>query len=88
MSRKWLGVEDALLGFDVRERFLPPSSGLSNCGYSPTEVARLRGAWASDLNEHHLFADVGRALAFRDLTDHRVPEHAPFFVYALHRLGE
>lgn len=69
------------LGFDVADAGL--TSGLSNCGYQQTEIAGLRASWASDLNEHHLFGDVTRALAFRDLTDRRVPEHAPFFVYAL-----
>lgn len=70
-----------LLGFDVADAGL--TSGLSNCGYPQAEVAALRPAWAADLNAHHLFTDVRRALAFRDLTHRRVPEHAPFFVYAL-----
>lgn len=69
------------LGFDVADAGL--TSGLSNCGYQQTEIAGLRATWASHLNEHHLFGDLKRALAFRDLTDRRVPEHAPFFVYAL-----
>jgi hypothetical protein len=54
-----------------------------NCGYQRSELAGLRASWTSDLNEHHLFTDVKRAFAFRDLTDRRIPEHAPFFVYAL-----
>lgn len=29
------------------------------------------------------FDDAHRALAFKETTDARVPEHAPFFVYAL-----
>jgi len=69
------------LGFDVADAGL--TSGLTNCGYLQTEVAGLRASWASDLNEHHLFTDVAKAFAFRDLTDRRVPEHAPFFAYAL-----
>jgi len=35
------------------------------------------------LNEHHLFGNPATARAFRDATDARVPEHAPFFVYCL-----
>lgn len=69
------------LGFDVADGEF--TSGLSNCGYRRGEVEALRRTWARDLNEHHLFTDVERALAFRDLSDRRVPEHAPFFVYAL-----
>jgi hypothetical protein len=70
-----------LLGFDVADAGL--TSGLSNCGHKQSEIAGLRASWVADLNEHHLFTDMARALAFRDVTDRRVPEHAPFFVYAL-----
>lgn len=74
-----------LLGFDVADAGL--TSGLSNCGYPQTELATLRTTWASDLNEHHLFTEVERALAFRDVTNRRVPEHAPFSVYALYMVS-
>jgi hypothetical protein len=81
-----LGAEWTLLGFDVADAgFI---SGLSNCGYEPAERAELRAVWAASLNEHHLFRDVERALAFRTLSDERVADHAPFFVYSLYRLDE
>jgi hypothetical protein len=70
-----------LLGFDIADAGL--FSGLSNCGYDQATVAELRASWGAHLNEHHLFTNVSQALAFRDLTNRRVPEHAPFFVYAL-----
>ncbi len=73
-----------LLGFDVADAGL--TSGLSNCGYQQAESAALRTTWAADLNANHLFTDVTRARAFQALTDRRVPEHAPFFVYALYRV--
>lgn len=81
MTPPTINEEWKLLGFDVADAGL--TSGLANCGYQQTEIAGLRASWVSDLNEHHLFMDVKKALAFRDLTDRRVLEHAPFFVYAL-----
>lgn len=71
----------SLLGFDVADSGL--ISGLSDCIYSDVERSGLQAAWASHLNEHHLFFDVSRALMFSDVAERRVPEHAPFFVYAL-----
>ena len=68
------------VGFDVADGTV---SGLTNCGYDADEVGVLRAVWASRLNEHGLFSDVADALSFRRLTDERVPEHAPFFVYGL-----
>lgn len=81
MTPAAVGANWTLLGFDVADAgFI---SGLSNCGYDPSERTELRATWGAHLNEHHLFTDVNKALAFRDLTDKCVPEHAPFFVYAL-----
>lgn len=84
MAPPVVSADWSLLGFDVADAGL--ISGLSNCGYVRAEIAGLRAAWASELNAHHLFTEVGRALAFRALTERRVPEHAPFFVYSLRRL--
>jgi hypothetical protein len=78
-----LDSEWQLLGFDVADAAF--TSGLSNCGYGASEVAALRASWAPMLNARHLFTDAPTALAFKELSDRRVPEHAPFFVYALHR---
>ncbi len=84
MEPEAVSADWTLLGFDVADAgFI---SGLSNCGYTPEEAAGLRATWASALNAHHLFDDLEKALAFRELTEARVPEHAPFFVYALRRL--
>jgi hypothetical protein len=71
-----------LLGFDVSDGGL--LSGLSNCGYTPDEIRTLRAQWQSRLNAHHLFDAVENAFEFRKLTDARVPEHAPFFVFGLY----
>jgi hypothetical protein len=72
-----------LLGYDVSDRWL--LSGLSNCGFLPglDDVKALRDEWAPGLNEFHLFGQVSKAAKFRDLSDTRVREHAPFFIYGL-----
>ena len=74
-----------LLGYDVADDSL--TSGLSNCGYLPDERAALRGTWSDRLNHHHLFPEPQDALEFCAVTDNRVPEHAPFFVYGLYLLS-
>jgi len=68
------------LGFDVADGSI---SGLSNCGYDASDVASRRRTWAPRLNEHGLFWEVTEALSFRRLTEERVPEHAPFYVYGI-----
>jgi hypothetical protein len=73
-----------LLGYDIADRAL--TSGLSNCGYDPQEVQALRVKWTPHLNGFHLFIDSDRAYEFKMMTDSRVREHAPFFVYGLYRV--
>jgi hypothetical protein len=73
------------LGYDVAD---PTISGLSNCGYTPEEMRELTPIWAPRLNDRGLFEDEADAAAFRDLTNQRVPEHAPFFVIGLWLIGE
>ena len=69
------------LGFDVSDKgFI---SGLMNCGYDPDERQTLRSQWADHLNDHHLFEKLDDARAFVDVSNGRVPEHAPFFAFGL-----
>jgi hypothetical protein len=70
------------LGFDVCDSgFL---SGLTNCGYlDSAELLAARRNWGTSLNEHHLFKDPEPAFEFKIYSDHRVQEHAPFFVFGL-----
>jgi hypothetical protein len=70
-----------VLGHDVADASL--LSGLMNCGYSQPERRALRPAWAARLNAAGLFDSADDAFAFRAVTDARVPEHAPFFVFAV-----
>lgn len=74
----------SFLGYDVSDTaFL---SALSNCGYDHQEITAARRAWGARLNQSHLFDDLSDAAEFKTFADRRVPEHAPFFVYALHRI--
>jgi hypothetical protein len=77
-----LAVEPAwtFLGFDIADG--TEVSGLSNCGYGE-EIHPLRAAWAGRLNDRGLFRDLEDAFAFREVTNARVPEHAPFTVYGI-----
>jgi hypothetical protein len=52
------------------------------------ERAALAPRWAPRLSRYHLFDTAADALAFRETADARVPEHAPFFVYAIHLVAE
>jgi hypothetical protein len=77
------GSEDwTLLGYDVSDHSL--LSGLSNCGYWEEEKPEYKKRWGQHLNRYHLFAEVQPAIEFKEITDLRVPEHAPFFVYGLY----
>ncbi len=76
------GPDLELLGYDVADNGM--LSGLMNCGYEASEREAAQAKWRGALNEHHLFAAVADALAFRTYAEARVPEHAPFFVYGLY----
>jgi hypothetical protein len=74
------------LGFDVADA--GGISGLMNCGYTPEEMASWRPTWGPRLNDRGLLSALEDAIAFREATDRRVEEHAPFWVYALWQLPE
>lgn len=71
------------LGYDISDAWM--LSGLMNCGYTPPDdIESLRKKWSIYLNEYHLFEDFEIAREFRDFTDVRVKEHAPFSVYGIY----
>jgi len=72
------------LGYDVSDLAL--LSGLSNSGYEPDEIQSMRARWVKHLNRYHLFTDDAQAAEFKSLSDRRVDEHAPFFVFGLYRV--
>lgn len=80
--------EWSLLGYDVSDRWL--LSGLSNCGFLPAaeNVQQLRDKWGSHLNKFHLFDGIERAREFKQFSDERVKEHAPFFVFGIWLIQE
>lgn len=71
------------LGWDVADTGL--ISGLSNCGFvlDVDDVAELRGRFAPRLNRYGLFDSVSDARVFRELSNARVPEHAPFLIHRI-----
>jgi hypothetical protein len=73
-----------LLGYDVADAGY--ISGLANCGYTKEQARVLKPVWAQALNSFGLLKTVEEAIRFRELCDRRVPEHAPFWIYALWRL--
>jgi hypothetical protein len=74
-------LEWPLLGYDVADQSF--MSGLMNCGLAEPGRSSMAHAWALRVNERHLFFDVADAFAFALELDSRVPEHAPFFVFAV-----
>ena len=73
-----------LLGFDVAD--LSGISALSNCEYSREDNERLRPVWEPRLNVFGLLTTLQYAAEFRRLSDSRVPEHSPLWVYGIWRL--
>jgi hypothetical protein len=78
--------DSVMLGYDVADAGF--WSGLSNCGYTQSELERLRPEWSMRINDFGLLRSESDALAFKNISDQRVPEHAPFWVYRLHRLSQ
>lgn len=78
LPKNWL-----FLGYDVADRDM--ISGLSNCGYDPNEKNLLQKTWSARLNEYGLLITLEDAVEFQKVSENRVPEHKPFYVYALWR---
>ena len=75
-----------LMGYDVADGgFI---SGLSNCAYDRIERDAFKHIWASRLNGFGLLRSTSEAAEFRELSNRRVPEHQPFYVYGLYRRAE
>ena len=75
-----------LLGYDVADAGW--ISGLTNCGYTQTDLEELTPAWSDRLNSYGLLATLEDAVAFRQVSDARIAEHAPFWIYALWELPD
>jgi hypothetical protein len=73
------------LGYDVGDASW--ISGLSNCEYTATERKRLEPIWRHRLNSFGLLSTLDDAAEFRKLSDDRVSEHAPFWIYGISKLS-
>jgi hypothetical protein len=73
----------SFLGYDVSDRWL--LSGLSNCGFvaAQDDTQALKQQWSQKLNAHHLFDKLEDAIEFKGLSNRRVVEHSPFFVFGI-----
>ena len=71
------------LGWDVVAGVFP--SAISNCGYAE-ERDDWRERFGPLLNAHHLFDELPHAFAFRDSSNRRVREHAPFSVLGVYKV--
>ncbi len=74
------------LGYDVSDLWC--MSGLMNMGfvsgYDGAEA--LRAKWGPHLNASHLFDDPVPAEEFKNFSNQRVKEHAPFYVIGIWRV--
>lgn len=83
LSINKLPLKWQFLGYDVADRDM--ISGLSNCGYESDRKELLQKTWSFRLNEYGLIKNLEDAIEFKELSDKRIPEHAPFYVYELWR---
>lgn len=75
----------SFLGYDVADRFL--FSALTNSVHcTHDDYEEIRVAFSQGINSNHLFGNVDLAIRFRDIADHRSPEHKPFFVFGVWRI--
>lgn len=75
------------LGYDVADRWL--LSGLSNCTDSgESDFVALRARFGPKLNPNHLLSKKEDALEFKSVSNDRVPDHAPFYLYKLWLIAE
>ena len=78
-----VNVAWSLLGYDVADQW--GTSALSNCGLNIKgyNAYDLRNKWGTCLNKYHLFDDLKNALSFKELSNERIKEHAPFFAFGV-----
>ena len=74
----------SFLGYDVAD-LGGGTSGLMNCGFvfELDDVDALRLRWGPKLNGFHLFDRLEDASKFKEFSNRRVAEHAPFFVHGI-----
>jgi len=79
-----LPSDNVFLGYDVADSGF--CSGLSNAGYSQEERNGLSPRWREHINNYGLLNTQENAFRFKEISDERIPEHAPFWVYGVYRV--
>ncbi len=82
LPRELIPESWVFLGYDIADDGL--ISGLMNCGYKKDEKRNFQKKWTNRLNDFGLISDVSYAIKFKEITDKRIPEHAPFYVFGLY----
>jgi hypothetical protein len=75
-------LDREFIGFDVADS--SRTSALMNCGYLAREIDALRAHWSNRLNDRGLIVAMEDAQEFLSISNQRIPEHAPFAIFALH----
>jgi hypothetical protein len=73
------------LGFDVAAP--DRSSFLSGYEHTPEEMNDARMKWSAQLNDWGLLRNVESAIAFKEFSNAKMPENAPFYIYDIFRLS-
>jgi len=75
------------LGFDIADAWL--LSGLTNCTHiSEPDFLTLRQDFGGRINRFHLFDDLDDALRFRNVSNTRCKDHAPFFTFGIYLVAQ
>jgi hypothetical protein len=69
------------LGYDIADH--DQTSALSGFEYQPEEMTPARNRWGNTLNEWGLLPDLESASAFRNFSNRRLHDQAPFYVYEI-----
>jgi hypothetical protein len=73
-----------LLGYDVADR--GRISALSDCSYDGGDLREARLRWGNYVNDWGLLNDLKPATSFREVSNERIREHAPFYTYRVVRI--
>ena len=72
------------VGYDIADPGM--LSGIANLGYTKEEVQQLAPKWKKRFNQFGLFDNIEHAFEFKEVTENRAQEYAPFFVFSLYSM--
>jgi len=73
-------------GYDIADGLL--FSALSDCSFSEEERKRFHDLFSNDLNRYGLFENKLKAIDYCKLSNNRIPEHAPFYVFGIYSFSQ